>query len=54
MPSPEKLDVLWQHHYDIFVAIKSKDPEGAKLKVIEHLDFIEAKIKEDMGVAKEA
>jgi GntR family transcriptional regulator, transcriptional repressor for pyruvate dehydrogenase complex len=52
MPSPEKIDVLWQHHHDIFMAIKSRDPAAAKRKVIEHLDFIEAKIREDMGIAK--
>jgi len=50
MPSPEKLDVLWQHHNEIFLAIKSRDPATAKHKVIDHLDFIEGKIKEDMGI----
>jgi len=50
MPSPEKLDVLWQHHNEIFLAIKSRNPVTAKHKVIDHLDFIEGKIKEDMGI----
>lgn len=49
MPSSEKIDVLWQHHYEIFKAIERRDPETAKRKVIEHLNFIEEKIKEDMG-----
>ena len=49
MPSSEKMDVLWQHHYEIFKAIKRRDPETAKQKVIEHINFIEEKLKEDMG-----
>jgi GntR family transcriptional repressor for pyruvate dehydrogenase complex len=49
MPSSEKIDVLWQHHYEIYKAIKLRDPGTAKKKVIEHLDFIEQKLKEDMG-----
>lgn len=49
MPSSEKIDVLWQHHYEIFKAIERRDPETAKQKVIEHLNFIEEKLKEDMG-----
>ncbi|MBT8368245.1 MAG: FCD domain-containing protein [Deltaproteobacteria bacterium] len=49
MPSSEKIDVLWQHHYEIFKAIERRDPETAKHKVIKHLDFIEEKLKEDMG-----
>ena len=49
MPSSEKIDVLWQHHYEIFKAIERQDPETAKQKVIEHLNFIEEKLKEDMG-----
>ena len=52
MPSSEKIDVLWQHHYEIFKAITHRDPETAKKKVIEHLDFIEGKLKEDMGMMK--
>ena len=52
MPSSEKIEVLWQHHYEIFQAITHRDPETAKKKVIEHLDFIEAKLKEDMGTMK--
>jgi GntR family transcriptional repressor for pyruvate dehydrogenase complex len=49
MPSSEKIDVLWQHHYEIFKAIERRDPATAKRRVIEHLNFIEEKLKEDMG-----
>ena len=53
MPSSEKIDVLWQHHYEIFKAIERRDPKTAKHKVIEHLNFIEEKLKEDMGSINE-
>jgi GntR family transcriptional repressor for pyruvate dehydrogenase complex len=52
MPSSERIDVLWQHHYEIFTAIKQRDPETAKKKVIAHLNFIEEKLKEDMEIIK--
>jgi DNA-binding FadR family transcriptional regulator len=52
MPSSEKMDILWQHHYEIFKAIKQRDPETSKKKVIEHLDYINEKLKEDMGTIK--
>ena len=52
MPSSEKIDILWQHHYEIFKAIKQRDPETSKKKVIEHLNYIREKLKEDMGTIK--
>ncbi len=48
MPSSERMDVLWQHHYEIFRAIERREPQTAKLKVVEHLDFIKEKLKEGM------
>lgn len=48
MPRSEKMDVLWQHHYEIFKAIEAGDPQKAKCKVIDHLNFIEQKLKEDV------
>jgi len=52
MPSSEKIDVLWQHHYEIFKAIEERDPETARQKVIDHLNFIEEKLKEDVGTIR--
>ncbi len=52
MPRSEKIDVLWQHHFDIFTAIKDRNPQKAKKRVIDHLNFIEKKLKEDMGIIK--
>jgi DNA-binding FadR family transcriptional regulator len=45
MPSSERLDVLWQHHNEIIEAITRKDSKQAKQKIIDHLNFIEEKIK---------
>ena len=52
MPSSEMLDVLWQHHYEIIDALSRQDPKLAKQKVVDHLNFIEEKIKKDMGKIK--
>lgn len=52
MPSSERLDVLWQHHYEIIDAITRKDSNMARRKVIDHLNFIEEKIGKDMGKMK--
>lgn len=45
---PEKKDLLWQHHHEIYRAISQRDPFLAKEKIIYHLDFIEKKIAEEM------
>ena len=45
----------WAHFVNAYAIdrdgqrIERRDPETAKRKVIEHLNFIEEKIKEDMG-----
>jgi GntR family transcriptional repressor for pyruvate dehydrogenase complex len=49
MPSSERLDVLWQHHHEIIDAIVRKNSKLAKQKVVDHLNFIEEKIRKDMG-----
>ena len=49
MPSSERLDVLWQHHHEIIDAIVRKNSRLAKQKVVDHLNFIEEKIRKDMG-----
>ena len=52
MPRSERIDVLWQHHFEIFTAIKSRDPQAAQKKVVDHLSYIEKKLKGDMGIIK--
>ena len=45
---PDKKDLILQHHNEIFKAIRERDPSLAKRKIVDHLDFIEKKLKEDM------
>ena len=52
MPHSEKIDVIWQHHYEIFRAIKNRNPQAAKKKAIDHLKYIEEKLKKDMDIMK--
>jgi GntR family transcriptional repressor for pyruvate dehydrogenase complex len=47
--SSEKMDVLWQHHNAIYKAIRRRDSFQAKKSIVDHLDFIEEKIREDIG-----
>ncbi len=41
-------DLLWQHHYDIYEAIKERNPRLAEQKLKEHLDFIEKTMRETL------
>jgi GntR family transcriptional repressor for pyruvate dehydrogenase complex len=45
---PEKKDLLLRHHHEIYRAISQKDPSLAKRKIIDHLNYIEKKIREEM------
>ncbi len=45
---PEKKDLLLRHHQEIYRAISQKDPSLAKRKIIDHLNYIEKKIREEM------
>lgn len=51
----EKIDkkaLLWQHHYEVYAAIKARDGMLAKKKIRDHLDFIEATIRESWKKSK--
>jgi GntR family transcriptional repressor for pyruvate dehydrogenase complex len=45
---PEKKDLLWQHHHEIYRAINQRNPSLAKQKIVDHLNYIEKKITEEM------
>jgi GntR family transcriptional repressor for pyruvate dehydrogenase complex len=45
---PEKKELLLRHHHEIYRAISQRDPSLAKRKVIDHLNYIEKKIREEM------
>ena len=45
---PERKEVLLRQHKDIFEAIKQKNPEEARKKIMEHLDYVVQMITEDL------
>ena len=45
---PERKDVLLGQHKDIFEAIRQKNPKEARKKIMEHLDYVEKMITEDI------
>ena len=45
----ERKDVLLRQHKNIFEAIKRKKPKDARKRALEHLDYVEKLIGEDLG-----
>lgn len=45
---PERRDVLLKQHRDVFEAIKGGNPREAKKKMLEHLDYVDEIINEDL------
>jgi GntR family transcriptional repressor for pyruvate dehydrogenase complex len=45
---PERKDLLLKQHRAIFEAIRQKNPKEARKKIIEHLDYVEQMITEDL------
>lgn len=41
----DEKEVMWRHHFEVYEAINQRNPILAKQKIIDHLDFIEEKIK---------
>jgi len=36
---------IFNQHLDVFQAIREKDSDGARLKILEHLDYVESRVK---------
>lgn len=49
------IETVYQQHSNVVQAIKERDSERARLKILEHLDYVESKIKEvvDSGNRRE-
>jgi len=49
------IETVYQQHSNVVQAIKERDSERARLKILEHLDYVESKIKEvvDSGNQRE-
>lgn len=45
----EKKDLLWHHHNEVYKAINQRNASMARQKIVDHLNFIERKIREDIG-----
>jgi GntR family transcriptional regulator, transcriptional repressor for pyruvate dehydrogenase complex len=49
MPNREEQRLIWQHHADIYEAVRRRDPDAARAAIIGHMDFIEEKLAEGMS-----
>lgn len=48
IPNREEQELIWQHHADIYEAVKRKSPVDARAAIIAHMDFIESRLGESM------
>lgn len=48
----DEKEVIWRHHFEIYEAINQRNPILARQKIIDHLDFIETKIRENWNETK--
>lgn len=48
MPTTEEQQVIWQHHADIYEAVRARAPERARAAIVAHMDFIESKLGESI------
>ena len=56
IPNREEQKTIWQHHVDIYDAIRGRAPDRARAAIVAHMEFIERKLAEsvtDLGVRKE-
>lgn len=49
IPNREDQTLIWQHHFDIYDAVRRRAPEEARAAIVGHMDFIESKLDESMG-----
>jgi GntR family transcriptional repressor for pyruvate dehydrogenase complex len=48
IPNREEQALIWQHHADIYNALRERSPERARAAIIAHMDFIEGKLAESL------
>ena len=48
IPNREEQELIWQHHADIYEAVRRKSPTDARGAIIAHMDFIESRLNESM------
>lgn len=56
IPNREEQKLIWQHHADIYEAVKARAPDKARAALIAHMDFIEEQLAQsvnDVAIGKE-
>jgi GntR family transcriptional regulator, transcriptional repressor for pyruvate dehydrogenase complex len=48
IPNREEQKEIWQHHADIYEAVRARSPEQARAALIAHMDFVEGKLGESI------
>ena len=48
IPNREDQKTIWQHHADIYEAVRARAPKRARAALVAHMDFIEAKLAESV------
>ena len=48
IPSREEQKLIWQHHADVYEAVRRRSHDRARTAIIGHMDFIEAKLAESL------
>jgi DNA-binding FadR family transcriptional regulator len=49
VPNREDQKTIWQHHYDIYDAVRRRAPDEARAAIVGHMDFIEKKLDESVS-----
>jgi GntR family transcriptional repressor for pyruvate dehydrogenase complex len=49
VPNREDQKVIWDHHFEIYDAVRRRAPEEARAAIVAHMDFIERKLDEGVS-----
>ncbi|MCK1357575.1 FadR/GntR family transcriptional regulator [Bradyrhizobium sp. 199] len=48
IPKREEHGLIWQHHRDVYDALRARAPERARAAIIAHMDFVEERLAESV------
>jgi GntR family transcriptional repressor for pyruvate dehydrogenase complex len=54
IPNREEQTVIWEHHRDIYDAVRARKPEAARAAVVAHMNFVEQKLAESVKLLGKA
>ncbi|OAE96203.1 hypothetical protein AYJ54_37060 [Bradyrhizobium centrolobii] len=54
IPKREEQNLIWQHHRDVYDALRARDPQRARTAIIAHMDFVELKLAESVDLLGKA